>query len=107
MIWVSFFSSEDVLIDKAKTFNTFGLKSTKNLPFWAGADLECLNRGGATGFVHAAHIPSVKRKGSYGRGPGPRFIKKFFSDKMVFERQNGFSVTKILLMGFSVKIPVS
>ena len=39
--------------------------------------------------------------------PGPRFIKSFFSDKMVFERQNGFSATKIWLMGFSVKIRVS
>ena len=38
---------------------------------------------------------------------GPRFIKSFFSDKMVFERQNGFSASKIWLMGFSVKIRVS
>ena len=41
------------------------------------------------------------------QGPGARFIKNFFSVKMGFERQNGFSATKILLMGFSVKISVS
>ena len=35
------------------------------------------------------------------------FHKEVFSAKMVFERQNGFSATKILLMGFSVKIPIS
>ena len=33
-------------------------------------------------------------------GPGPRFIKNFFSVKMVFERQNGFSATKTPVNGF-------
>ena len=57
-------------------------------------------------FSFAWYASKRENCNNYSR-PGPRFIKSFFSDKMVFERQNGFSATKIWLMGFSVKIRVS